>query len=395
YASEISPEDDNYTEKLIEVMQSFLETNEALDAFLVSRGYDGDPTDEKKKIAFIKMHLHEAGIAKPSNRNAWFDNKIGRLPAVQLCFAFGLNLQESQEFFRKVCLDRGLDCHNIEEAIYYYCLKNGLGYGKAEKLIERVSRVPQKEGIDLSGNILYTGSIIQELERISSEDELVSFFEKNIRQFAYNNATAWRKIKDIWETIAKIDGLADQESECLFIHDYAKADAYVVSGDKDKHAKRSTWGIYKQILGIDDDFQEGKNGGERTIKPILKDNPLIHSLAEKEFPNRQNIEHILNGNTKSSEGIRKTLILLLFYKFWVKSALDQKSGSYKYKREDHEDERCLDQMNQHLIEAGYPTLYYGNPYDWIFLYAIRDEYPLETFRYFIRELHLYKQKESQ
>lgn len=397
YAFELSQnyddlDEDAYREKLIEIMHSFREPNEALDHFLVSKAYDGSLTDEKQKKEFIKKHLREAGIEAPSNRNRWFDKKIGGVPAVELCFAFGLNLQESQEFFQKVCLERGLDCHNIKEAIYYYCLKNGLGYAKAKEIMAKLEKrgvlpEPERKDIDVSGDILYTASIMEALDRISSEDELIAFFEKNVEHFAYHNATAWRTIERIWEEITAAAGLANQEEER-----FPRAEDPVSSDKKDKPVKvfRSTWEIYKQILDLNDN-QVRKMGGDRTIQPILKDNPVIHRLAAKEFPNRQNIEHIISGKTKSSEGIRKTLILLLFYKFWVKSALVHNS----YDAKAGEGKRVLSQIDQHLIENGYPTLYYGNPYDWIFLYTAQTEAPLEIFRAFIGEVYLYKEEELQ
>ena len=36
--------------------------------------------------------------------------------------AFQLTLEETQDFLRRVYLQRNLDCHNIQEAIYYYCM---------------------------------------------------------------------------------------------------------------------------------------------------------------------------------------------------------------------------------------------------------------------------------
>lgn len=42
---------------------------------------------------------------------------------------------------------------------------------------------------------------------------------------------------------------------------------------------------------------------------------------------------------------------------------------------------------------GYPTLYAGNPFDWIFLYSAHDDSPLEALRFFMRELYLVKKDE--
>ena len=52
--------------------------------------------------------------------------------------------------------------------------------------------------------------------------------------------------------------------------------------------------------------------------------------------------------------------------------------------------RCMASMNKMLTDAGYPALYEGNPYDWIFMFAAQDAYPLDAFRFFMRELYLNK-----
>ena len=54
--------------------------------------------------------------------------------------------------------------------------------------------------------------------------------------------------------------------------------------------------------------------------------------------------------------------------------------------------RCIASMNRFLVDAGYPELYEGNPYDWIFIFAVQDEYPLEAFRFFMREVYLNKEE---
>ena len=43
-------------------------------------------------------------------------------------------------------------------------------------------------------------------------------------------------------------------------------------------------------------------------------------------------------------------------------------------------------MNSLLLEAGFQELYLGNPYDWIFLWCMNDEEPLDTFRYYLGEV---------
>lgn len=154
----------------------------------------------------------------------------------------------------------------------------------------------------------------------------------------------------------------------------------------------STWqnpfAILMRPLGS---FLSARDMRGRTLKTILRDNALLHPLAEDSFPDRQGLGAILRGTHKSNELVRKTLILLNFYEYWTALLLRKDEGDYEASSRDAE--RCFTQINRYLVDAGYPTLYAGNPYDWIFLYAMQDKYPMETFRFFMRELYIIKEDE--
>ena len=85
----------------------------------------------------------------------------------------------------------------------------------------------------------------------------------------------------------------------------------------------------------------------------------------------------------SHERVRKLLILLAFYRFWAGRALGQ--GGYEAAETDRG--RCVCEINDCLLDAGYPLLYPGNPYDFLFLGAIHAGYPLVAFRDYMRELY--------
>ena len=140
-----------------------------------------------------------------------------------------------------------------------------------------------------------------------------------------------------------------------------------------------------QIFGLRGDFTDKWFAG-RNLKPILKDNELIHPIAEDSFPDRDGLNKVLNGVHTSDERVRKTLILLLFYRYWCDMALRKHSYNSEYS----DGERCLSKINASMLEVGYPTLYAGNPYDWIFLFAMNDEQPLMAFREYMRELFYLK-----
>ena len=156
---------------------------------------------------------------------------------------------------------------------------------------------------------------------------------------------------------------------------------------------RSVWDIYQQIFGLLDFDNVGGDKlflveGDRTVQPLLKANDLIHPLVRKSFPDRQGLEAIISRNWQSDEVVRKTMILLAFYRFWAELFLKGSDSEYAAKPNDAQ--RCIASVNRLLLDTSYPELYEGNPYDWIFLYASQDAYPMDAFRFFMREVYLNK-----
>lgn len=140
-----------------------------------------------------------------------------------------------------------------------------------------------------------------------------------------------------------------------------------------------------QILGLSGNYADGIYK-DRSIKTILKDNELLHPMAENSFPDRDGLNKILNGEHVSYERVRKILILLVFYKFWAKKALD--NGHYEAGYGDSD--RCISMINDNLTDAGYPMLYPGNPYDFIIFVSVNAESPLITFRDYMHEMFFNK-----
>ena len=383
----ISPLEDNYVEKLIYAAKAFRGFGEALDSFLLERGFEKDISNVDEKVSYIKEKFREAGIETyPRDMKKWFtENKKmeKRSTAFQFCFAFSLNLEECEDFFKRICLQRGFDCHSMEEAVYYYAIKNDLRYREAHILLQQIHEA-RKGSIREGEEVLFTDSIIKELEHLESKEALLLFLESNREKFSYNNATAFHYINKIWDRIAGEDGIAQQERKILLREEPMEK----------VRKKPSSWDILLQIFGLLE-VKEDKTleflHSKRTLKPILKDNQLMHPLAAASFPDRQGLEGILRGEHKSYELVRKMIILLVFYQYWTSFFL--KKGSLREGSEKKDAARGIAMMNRYLVDAGYPVLYEGNPYDWIFLYAMKDAYPMETFRDYMRELYLRKEGE--
>ncbi len=128
------------------------------------------------------------------------------------------------------------------------------------------------------------------------------------------------------------------------------------------------------------------------IEPVNK-KAKLPDIVKLNFPSKKTFSKILNRSqseiSTSYDSIRKCLILLKFYHFWVTLELMMDSGNAAENPQsdyaDYFDDFC-EEMAQLLEECGYEELYERNPYDWIFLWASTTEHPLESFRGVMRAI---------
>ncbi len=373
----ISWEDDNFIEELLGVVRLFRPFSVAMDEFLTERGYTGEISDVDSKVEYIRSAFSGAHMDAPREIREWFAGQpVKRDTVFQICFAFGLDSGETDEFFRRIYTrERSFNCHLMQEAVYYFCLNNGLTWADA---LDIQSRVPLTEKNDDSGDVVFTGSIISELNAMETKEELIAWLKENTDKFAgYGNVTAYDTIRRLWQEAAGPNGLLIREHNTMLsiLDDGTKKKESAFRTGKDG---TKPYDACLAILQLDKKDVK-KLGTDRSIKPILE---KLHDSAQDSFPDRQGIDLILRGEHVSYERVRKWLILLAFYVFWAEKAMDRKS----YGAEPGDAERCIAVMNQHLFESGYSELYVGNPYDWIFFYAAKNDEPLFVFRYIWNEL---------
>lgn len=328
-AEELLLDDEHYEDRLLEVASLFRGFDEALTSFIKEHGYTGDLSDTSAKMQFLRDKFKAAHINPP--RALFVPNrKISRQTAFQICFALGLDADETKDFFRCVQFERGFDCHTINEAVYYFCMRKGLSYDEAQEMIHSIP-IPKKMKKLPDCDVLYTGAIIENLNNIEDKEELIHYITENIDEFRYNNVTALKYIKDLWHDISKEDGLAVQEGAVIDSHnrfDNKKEDDYVIAKP---HA--STWTIFSQIMGLRN-YQESEFGikCDRSLTSVLSDNRLLPLKAEYCFPNRQNIDKLLREElVGEGEIIRKMLIFLVFYTYWAKRIIRKKTR-FQYSR---------------------------------------------------------------
>ena len=176
-------EAEDYIEELKKISEKFRTFDKALDTFLVEHGYAGDVENTEEKIKFISDKLKAAGVPVPKKIKEWYSKhiRIKRKTAFQICFGFGLKLEEVDDFLRRICLERGFDCHSVEEVVYFFAFKNELSYMQAQDILSKVtkvtpSRMPKED-------LIYTDVIAEELDEISTEDDLIKYLNTNSDKF--------------------------------------------------------------------------------------------------------------------------------------------------------------------------------------------------------------------
>ncbi len=408
----LSPLDNDYEKKLIEISSAFKDFGNALTDFLAVHGYCGDPDSAVEKAQYLKNCYRAAGITNlPRDFKKWFapECRLKRETVFPLIFALKLDLQAAEDFFRKVQFERSFDCHTASEAIYYYCIKNSLSYSDAEAAIQKISSGKRKSVPD--ENILYTITIKGFLDRAENLSQVAEYITKYRCDFDYNNTTAGKMIQKQWSLISGKNGLAAKEGKLInscmnqqkkdpinnrrkpFITlDQMREEEFLGEEFAAADDSASTWTIYAQILGLDQ-YTVDKYAAKRSFSPVFNHNALLPLRAADCFPSRQSIDAILRGKSMDHEVFRKALILLDFYAWWAERLTEKEDLFLLASKEDRDE--CLDYMNMALTDAGFPELYAGNPYDWIFLWALQDEMPLASFRFYIGEVFaLYSETEK-
>lgn len=285
-------------------------------------------------------------------------SESGRENIYKLCFALKMDALQTAEFFLKAYLERPFNYKNLHEAIYFFCMNNGLGYCDAEWLIERINNEPIVENPKAQD---ITKEIGAALQAIHTEDELINFLKENRAGFAIQNKTATERIERLLaecyrlatqleeKKVSNVDELLDT------IYGY---NARATFGQKDTDGKPVSIPVYKKSIS-DSGFP---------------------ALIKKNFPQRQQFENI-SKRKASYDVIRKALIMLRFYYFFATLKCKKLSMA------DRHDE-FVDAMDMDLDECGYIQLYWRNPYDWMFGYCSCAEDPLGELKGLIQEYYL-------
>lgn len=330
---------------------------------LVSLMQKKDPAmDTEKAIAHLTAYCKKNGvelseIGSTNTLKSWFKGgprpKKGddsRDAMFALAFALEFFPDEAAELFHKVYLDRAFNFRNEKELVYYFCLANDKSWADAKRIIAAIEH--DVDGYDAT---LHTAAIQTDVDKFSEESELLSYIRTHRHNMEMINVTAKKHLDRLLEQAKKyaMEEAALPEHEGQFDGAWKNEKTvsvnfmYALITDTTPSAKKGTTTVFKNA---------------RLPKEIKNRFPEAGSFSEKD---------------PTYESIRKMIVMLFSYTFWY---------HVQWEHKDFDIEDYTEQLNALLNECGFAPLYYGNPYDWMFLYCTLSDAPLDVFRGMVSEV---------
>ncbi len=353
---------------------------------------------DKSPEEYLKYMCEKNGVEIDRNtiRN-WFDKDIrpkkggkNRELIVRICFALELSEKDSKYLFERVYFDRYLYTKDMNELIFRFCIRRRKSYTEAKQYIDRAQMIqhanPERKGV-------YTTILDDEFSMIKTEEELFCFLQENEQVFSQVNVRAKELCKDILKTMQ----ICENEKEELKkdtpiidnLHSYL---AKICFKENDKQQLKeifkgknicSTSFLINYINGI---TLYNKYSGEEVNAKIqknkkneIKKKKHLCDVITSHFPSRISI-----NNPKTTEELRKLIILLASVRRWY----DYSEGIVVEESMYVED--YIQYIDELLYLCGLPELYYGNPYDWFFIFCTYDGTSKDRSRNVISSLDTYR-----
>lgn len=380
---------------------------QGLTELLEKKKFQGNLNHPAEKAAWLWSRLCEiqSSIEKDTVY-AWFRGvcrpKIepgSRRRMYELCFSLHLSYEETVWFFHHVYFDRCFNCRTVEEAVFCFCLLHDRPYEEALRIIQAAASTDAAPKKPKSFEINYTRFIQNQIFHFQTTEQFMAFLLEHRPDFNAWNNSASETIQALFLALTG-DAYSKPVIDRLKRTLYRRSNASVTDISVNDIQK---CGLLIQELYADALHQSAQSvpdyildaiGGKNTFTNTfvldrllssvtgLSKNPDIPYVVRNNFPSKKVLSDILNetkvSTSRSYDAIRKTLVLLDFYVFWlrVKLGITKKEG---YGREELA-QIYRDEADTRLYRCGYEPLFAGNPYDWIFLCSVQNEDPPGFFR---------------
>ena len=236
------------------------------------------------------------------------------------------------------------------------CIKNKYSYDFAFGIIEETKHIEQSDT-----EIETTLKLFTDSELLKTKESILTYIGKHYSSFCTNNISAKQVLSKL------INNIIVKEEEKEFIKNkYINERNSILAQElchnpelyKMNHSMTSISGmltfIYNKEYYSEVSPESFKASG--LPKEVITNMPTKHTFSKKD---------------PSYEELRKMIILLASYKFWV----IQQYTINEYDLDDY-----IYEINGYLFDANLSELYPGNPFDWLFLWCSYQKNPLQTFR---------------
>jgi len=394
-----------------DVFRSF---GQALEAFVVKRmpGSFGKTPREyvQKCLNDKKIHMNVNTLKNWFSGTRPKKGKQTRENLYLIAFALELNADDTAELFQKVYYDKAFDIRDRAEFIYFYCLSNRLDYQTACRMLSIVEE--SDTTITPEESTIFTGNIVLDAEQLQEEMQVISYIKKHPYNFRIHNKQAKKELNRLIDRIRisnddkealqkyrqKVSAEENKNSYNRRVIPFPKCESVIMMEcpnndmlyDMLVYPGRNICSIPTMLDAIIqvsslnlEEYEEAKKKAATNKERVLKEQYQMSMSQNKElaeeirrnFPDRKTFSK-LSKQEPSFEELRKMIILLFSYRFWVYQSY--KKGFLEHPEDALEKFRA--DLNDLLYNCSLPTLYSGNPFDWLFLYCTNTEDPLLTFR---------------
>lgn len=287
----------------------------------------------------LKKLLEKKGIGKDSfkkslgsanavNVDNWLNGnvRISRESAIKILSALEITeKEEAEEFLRYSCFEDGFYERSYKDLIYLFCLKNKLGFQKAQEIIKKYNYLdkPNEDAKDFSPETTLTQFLKKGFEELETEEELGFFLGDNKDILGNYNRTAYTIFIDLYDMV-------------VFDIQYFKSEE-----EREKFARKEV-SIGDICAKFRDLFPERGN----------TELNLISQMVEQDVPNRERLPAVVKKEAKLP---RKYLILFFLL-------------ARECEGDDYDDR--INELNASLSDCGMPLLDSRNYFDWIIMNTI-------------------------
>lgn len=290
-----------------------------------------------------------------STLDNWFRDKTpkksdeSREHMYKVAFALDLNIEETDRLFRKVYKDRPFNIRRMKEFVYFICIHNHYDYYFAQDVIEEVQQI---EPVETS--IEPTLQIFNDIHFIHSKEEILNYIKNHYSSFCMNNVSAKAVLDSLKE---KIIG---KEEKNIIELELSNNPAIL----KSNHSLTSISGMLTIIYNTDCHSLVSQN----SFKDIGLPKEVITNMPTKQTFSKED---------PSYEELRKMIILLASYKYWVTT---------KYSEDEYGLDDYVSEINSYLLDANLSELYPCNQFDFLFLWCSAQDDPLTIFRVIFNDI---------